>query len=41
MSGSSRQLTLKKAAPGDAMRAASQLPVKGSTDVDDASPPAR
>ena len=36
MSGSSQQLTLKKGAPGDAMRAASQLPGRGLTDVDDA-----
>ena len=53
MSGSSPQLTLKKGAPGDltqstwrsgvrsAMRAASQLPGKGPTDVDDAPAPAR
>ena len=43
VSGSSQQLTLKKGAPGSgvrsAMRAASQLPGKGPTDVDDA--PAR
>ena len=41
MSGSSRQLTLKKGAPGDHMRAARQLPGKGPTDVDDAPAPAR
>ena len=36
MSGSSRQLTLKKGAPGvrSAMGAASQLPGRGPTDVD-------
>ena len=38
VSGSSRQLTLKK---GTAMRAASQLPGKGPTDVVDAPAPAR
>ena len=42
MSGSSPQLTLKKGAPGDQVRrAASQLPGKGPTDVDDAPAPAR
>ena len=41
MSGSSRQLTLNKGAPRSTMRAASQLPGKGPTDVDDAPAPAR
>ena len=46
MRGSLPQLTLKKGAPGDqmlrsAMRAASQLPGRGPTDVDDAPAPAR
>ena len=36
MSGSSRQMTLKKGAPGDQVCKASQLPGKGPTDVDDA-----
>ena len=44
MSGSSLQLTLKKGAPGDQVRsalcAASQLPGKGPTDVDDVPAPA-
>ena len=44
MSGSSQQLILKKGAPGDqvrsAMCAASQLPGRGATDVDDAPAPA-
>ena len=38
MSVSSQQMTLKKGAP--AMRAASQLPGKGPTDVADAPAPA-
>ena len=47
MSGRSQQLTLKKGAPvlenrlRYAMRAASQLPGRGLTDVDDAPAPAR
>ena len=44
MSGSSRQLTLKstwRSGVRSAMRAASQLPGKGPTDVDDALAPAR
>ena len=45
MSGSSRQLTLKKGAHGDsvarsAMGAASQFPRRRPTDVDDAPAPA-
>ena len=36
MSGSSRQLTLWKYGVRSTMRAASQLPGKGPTDVDDA-----
>ena len=45
MSGSSRQLTLKKGAHGDltgvrsAMRVASQLPGRGPSDMDDAPAP--
>ena len=34
-------VTLKKGAPGSAMRATSQLPGRGPTDVDDAPAPAR
>ena len=41
MSGSSRQLTLKKGAPGEQVGAANQLPGKESTDVDDVPVPAR
>ena len=45
MEGSSPQLTLKKGASGrsgvrSTMRAASQLPGRGPTDVDDAPAPA-
>ena len=40
MSGSSRQLTLKKGAPGSQVRADSLLPGRRPTDVDDAPAPA-
>ena len=44
VSGSSRPVTLKKGAPGDQVRssmsAASQLPGRGPTDVNDAPAPA-